>query len=110
MSEPRVLVVYCTVPDQDTAESLSAGLVESGLAACVNIVPGITSIYVWRAALQRDGELMLVIKTDEDRLEALTERIGEDHPYDCPEVIALPVIGGAEEYLAWVREAGATPH
>lgn len=101
-----LVVVYVTAPDLDVATRLGRALVEEELAACCNLVPGVRSIYRWQGAVQEDGEVLLVIKTRAARLEALTARVVALHPYDLPEVIALPVAAGHLPYLAWVR-AGA---
>lgn len=101
-----LVVVYVTAPDLDVATRLGRALVEEELAACCNLVPGVRSIYRWQGAVQEDGEVLLVIKTRAARLEALTARVVALHPYDLPEVIALPVTAGHLPYLAWVR-AGA---
>lgn len=102
---PPVTVVLTTAPDAAVAESLATALVHEGLAACVNIVPGVTSIFRWEGEVQREAELLLVTKTTEERVPALCERIVALHPYDVPEMIALPVTGGHAAYLDWVRGA-----
>lgn len=101
MSEVRV--VFCTCPDVETAERLAQCVVEERLAACVNLVPGLRSVYKWEGEIHRDSEVLLLIKTTAARLPALTERLVALHPYSVPEVIATPVIAGAEPYLAWVE-------
>jgi periplasmic divalent cation tolerance protein len=78
--------------------------VESHLAACCNIIPSLRSIYFWQGKLCDDSELLLVIKTKADRYELLKQKIRELHPYDVPEVIALPVLKGNKDYLKWVDE------
>ena len=77
---------------------------EERLAACVNLLPGVRSIYRWEGEVQDDGEVLLIVKTREDALPALTARVVALHPYDVPEVIALPVAGGSDAYLAWLRD------
>jgi periplasmic divalent cation tolerance protein len=103
-SEP-VHVVLVTVPDHETAAGLARRLVEEGLAACVNVVPGVRSIYRWQGALQEDAEILLIAKTRAALVPALAARVGALHPYELPEVIALPVVAGSEPYLDWVRGA-----
>ena len=100
---PDVRVVLCTAPDTACAERLARALVEERLAACVNVVPGVRSFYRWEGAVQEDGELLLVAKTRADRGAALAARLKELHPYDLPEVLELPAVGGSEPYLDWVR-------
>ena len=96
------LVVYITVPSREVGQEIANVLVEGKLAACVNIVPGISSIYHWQGDIEQDDELLLIAKTRGvffDRLASTVKRI---HPYDVPEVIALPIIAGSNEYLAWI--------
>jgi periplasmic divalent cation tolerance protein len=89
------------------AESLASQLVDAQLAACVNIVPGVTSVYRWQGAVHKDPELLLVVKTRAALLEALTARVRQLHPYDEPEVLALPAAGGSSSYLRWVLDSTA---
>jgi periplasmic divalent cation tolerance protein len=98
-----VRVCLLTAPDADTARRIARALVEERLAACVNVVPGVTSIYRWEGAVHEDAELLLVAKTTEDRVAALAERLGVIHPYALPELVALAPSGGSERYLDWVR-------
>jgi len=101
--DPGVQVVLVTAPDLDTAARLGRALVEERLAACVNLVPGLRSIYRWEGALHDDAEVLLLVKTRTDRLEALSARVKELHPYALPEVLALPASGGSPAYLDWLR-------
>jgi len=102
-----VRVVLVTAPDAEVAARLARALVEERLAACVNLVPGVRSIYRWAGAVQEEQEILLVIKTREDRVAALSRRVHELHPYEVPELIAMGVFGGSERYLAWLREEAA---
>jgi periplasmic divalent cation tolerance protein len=101
--EPEVRVLLSTCPPAD-AERLAAFLVERGLAACVNIVPGVTSVYRWEGKVTRDAESLLVIKCPKHRVDEVTKALVEEHPYDVPEVIALKVKGGHAPYLSWVAD------
>jgi periplasmic divalent cation tolerance protein len=102
------IVVFCTCPDEASAERIGATLVEEYLAACVNRIPGITSTYRWKDEVQRDTEILLVVKTTRERFEALRKRIVELHPYELPEVIAVDIALGHAPYLAWIgAETGA---
>jgi periplasmic divalent cation tolerance protein len=103
-----VHVAFCTCPDADVAESLAEALVEARLAACVNILPGVRSIYQWQGRIERDAEALMLIKTTRARLDALVARIRELHPYDVPEVIAHPITAGHVSYLEWVRQCTRT--
>lgn len=97
------LVVFVTVPSREEGERLAEHLVGERLAACVNVVGPIRSIYRWERAISRDEEHLLVIKTTQSRYRALEARVHDLHSYQTPEVIALPVRVGARAYLAWVR-------
>jgi len=97
-----VLVVLCTCPDEDTAAELAGGLVEERLAACVNVLPAIRSIYRWQGQTCDDAEALMVIKTTADAFDALQDWLLDAHPYETPEVIALPVSAGSAVYLGWV--------
>lgn len=99
-----VRVVLVTAPDAATAEALARALVEERLAACVSVVPGVRSVYRWQGRVEETAELLLVAKTRADRGPALAARVRELHPYELPEVLELPALGGSEAYLEWVRE------
>jgi periplasmic divalent cation tolerance protein len=98
----EALVVLVTAPSAERAAELARALVAERLAACGNVVPGLRSIYRWKDAVQEDDEALLVLKTTRARLEALRERVVALHPYDVPEVVALPVVGGHAPYLEWI--------
>ncbi len=99
-----VLLCYCTCPDAASAQRIAETLVGERLAACVNQLPGIRSIYRWQGAIHTDNEELLLIKTTDARLAALERRLLELHPYAVPELIAVPVAQGHEAYLDWVRQ------
>jgi periplasmic divalent cation tolerance protein len=103
-----VLVVLCTCPDASGAESLAATLVEQRLAACVNLLPDVRSVYRWQGAVERASEFLLLIKTTSDRFEALKDCIVSNHPYTVPEVIALEAVAGLDRYLDWVQAGTAS--
>jgi periplasmic divalent cation tolerance protein len=98
-------VVLCTAP-ADHAESIARTLVDERVAACVNVVPGIVSIYRWKGKVSRDDEVLLLVKTRDDKLAALTEAIRRVHPYEVPEIVALAPEAGEvnPEYARWVDE------
>jgi periplasmic divalent cation tolerance protein len=95
-------LIFCTCPDEATAVRIAESLVDERLAACANLLPGITSIYRWEGQIQRDPEVLLLIKTTRERVAALTERLRALHPYEIPEIIAVPVTEGLPDYLSWV--------
>ena len=97
-----VVVVLSTFPSQDVAAAVARTLVEERLAACVNIVPAVRSIYRWESTIHDDAEVLAIIKTTVERVVAMRDRLVELHPYDVPEAIELPVAGGHTPYLAWV--------
>ncbi|MEX2527763.1 MAG: divalent-cation tolerance protein CutA [Gemmatimonadota bacterium] len=103
-SGTEVQVVLVTAPDTESAQSLGRAVVEEQLAACVNLIPGVHSIYRWEGSVETDDEVLLLVKTTRSRLDALIHRVHDLHPYDLPEVLALPVTAGLEGYLAWVGD------
>ncbi len=102
--EKKVCVLLSTCAPQD-AERLASFLVEGGHAACVNIVPQVTSVYRWEGKVERAAESLLVIKCPRDRAEAVTGALVKEHPYEVPEVIVLKVKGGNSKYLDWVLQS-----
>lgn len=96
------LVVLITAGSQEEADRIAQALVGEMLAACVNIVPGVTSVYRWEGEVQRDQEWLLVVKSRREALDDLVQRVQALHSYDVPEVIALPLSGGSEAYLQWI--------
>jgi periplasmic divalent cation tolerance protein len=101
-SSPVVVLITC--PSQSVALQLSRALVAEGMVACVNIVPGITSVYQWEGALHEDAEVLMVIKTTQKAVAAIITYMTKHHPYTCPEVIALPIVDGSKTYLAWLAQ------
>jgi periplasmic divalent cation tolerance protein len=100
---PDFIVVLITVPSTEVGEQIASALVEQKLAACVNILPSITSIYAWQGEVQNDRESLLVVKTRAELFhERLVPAINARHPYDVPELIALPVVMGSKSYLDWI--------
>ncbi|MEM9302218.1 MAG: divalent-cation tolerance protein CutA [Pseudomonadota bacterium] len=106
MTKPtEVQVVLCTCPDEETACALATTIVSERLAACANVLPAITSIYRWEGEVQQDPEALLIIKSTAAAFPALRDAIVAAHPYELPEVVAVPVGDGLEGYLGWVRSA-----
>jgi len=101
----QLLVLMVTAPDVNTARKIAGHLVERKLAACVNLLPEIRSVYRWEGEIQEDSESMLIIKTRTDLFQSqLVPQIQELHPYDLPEIIALPISDGETNYLDWIRK------
>ena len=106
-AEPRIGL--CTVPDQETATRIAEALVTEQLAACVNIIPAIQSVYRWKDAVEHDEELLLLIKTSDVVWAELQERILALHPYELPEIISVPIQDGHSNYLNWIINNLKTP-
>jgi periplasmic divalent cation tolerance protein len=98
-----MLVVFSTFPDEATARSICAALVEEGFVACANILPQVTSIYRWQGELKEDGETLAILKLTAEGFPALEEKLTALHPYEVPEIVAMPVAAVNAKYLAWVR-------
>ncbi len=98
------LVVFCTCPDQTTAEKIADALVDGGLCACANLMPGLTSIYRWQGKRESASEVLMLIKTRANRYAAVEQAILSLHPYELPEIIALPVSAGLPGFLNWVEQ------
>lgn len=101
------VVVFMTVPDGETAGRIARTLTEERLVACVNIVPGVRSIYRWEDKLCDDSEVLCLCKTRAELFSALRERVSALHPYSVPEIIAVPLAHGSAAYLAWVAQSTA---
>lgn len=99
------LVLLCTCPDRDTALRLADAAVTGRLAACVNLLPGVESIYEWNGALERAHEVLLLAKTTRAAYPALETLWRELHPYELPELLTVPVVSGSEAYLQWIERA-----
>jgi periplasmic divalent cation tolerance protein len=104
-----VLLVTTNCPDSATAQRIAQSLVQNGLAACVNQLPPVASIYRWRGAVETASEVPLLIKCTRERYPQVEEAIRQLHPYDVPEIIALPVVTGFGPYLRWVDDETQPP-
>jgi periplasmic divalent cation tolerance protein len=98
-------LVLCTCPDEAVALDIARVLVKESLAACVNRLGPVTSFYEWEGQLREESEQLLLIKSTPARYEALEMRLKALHPYEIPEIIAIPVVGGSSQYLAWLAQA-----
>lgn len=96
------ILVLSTTETAEQARTIARALVEARLAACVSIVPSITSVYTWKGAVEEAGEALLIIKTSRELFEELHSAVERIHPYETPELIALPIADGAERYLEWL--------
>jgi periplasmic divalent cation tolerance protein len=103
------VVVFVTAPDADMAASLAKTLVAEKLVACVSILPGLRSIYAWEGKVCDEGEVLCVMKTRRALFTAVRERVVASHPYDVPEIVALPLVEGSAPYLAWLRDQTLAP-
>lgn len=96
------IIVVITVPSREVGQQIAETLLENKLVACVNIIPGISSIYHWQGAIEQDDEMLLIAKTRAALFDRLATTVKRVHPYDVPEVIAMPIVAGSNEYLAWI--------
>jgi periplasmic divalent cation tolerance protein len=100
------VIVFSTCANRKEARTIARAIVEERLAACVQLLPPIQSVYRWRGAVQESKEILLLFKTTLAQFAALERRISELHGYETPEILAVPVTAGAEKYLAWLRDTG----
>tara|TARA_S200000501_G_C20840360_1_gene751300 strand:- start:1821 stop:2132 length:312 start_codon:yes stop_codon:yes gene_type:complete len=98
----KLILVITNMPDFDSAKNLGSKLVDLRLAACINIIPGIKSIYRWESKVVQENEVMLFIKTSEEKYPILEEKILKMHPYDTPEIIGLPLENVTKKYSQWI--------
>jgi periplasmic divalent cation tolerance protein len=96
-------VVFVTTPNEECATAIARALVQERLIACANLVPGVRSVYRWEGNVEEDDEVLLILKTTDERCETVAARVKALHPYELPEVLVLPVCGGSPGYLDWVR-------
>jgi len=96
--------IHCNCPTQEVANSIASTLVELKLAACVNILPQIGSVYRWQGKVEQETEFQLQIKTTMELYQAIEDKLIALHPYDVPEIIALPIVCGHQPYLDWIEE------
>lgn len=99
----EILMVFVTVPGLKDGNRISKGIVISRLAACVTIIPGVRSMYWWEGKIARANEAMLVVKTTRNQYRRLERKILELHPYEVPEIIAIPLVAGSPQYIEWIK-------
>jgi len=101
----RIVVGFSTAPNEDIAKTLAEKLVRDGLAACVNIVPSIRSVYVWKGEIVEDKETLMIIKTRKSLTEKVRQVLEKEHPYEVPELVFIEVTSGHKPYIEWVIES-----
>lgn len=98
------IVVFITAPNEDEAARIARALVDSRIAGCVNIIKNIRSIYSWQGKIEDESEVLMVVKTQKNLFEPLSRKVKELHSYSVPEIIAVPIIEGSEDYIRWLHE------
>jgi periplasmic divalent cation tolerance protein len=109
MEKDTPILVYATFPSLEVAERIGGRLVDDGLAACVNILPGMVSIYVWQAQRQRDAECAMIIKSRSTLADRIVDTVRGLHPYDNPALVVLDIAGGSPPFLEWILERTEQP-
>lgn len=105
MADPVIL--YITVPTREEGISIGRALVEENLAACANITDGLTSIFRWEGVVKEEGEALLIAKTERALVDAATDLVKMEHSYECPCVVAVPIVGGNQQFIDWIAEETA---
>jgi periplasmic divalent cation tolerance protein len=98
------IVVFITASNEDEAARIAKALVEAKLAGCVNIIKNIRSIYSWQGKVEDETEVLMIVKTQKSLFDSLMKKVKELHSYTVPEIIAMPIVKGSEDYLKWLRE------
>ena len=109
MEKDTAILVYATFPSLEEAERIGGRLVDDGLAACVNILPGMVSIYVWQGQRQRDSECAMIMKSRTSLADRIVETVRDTHPYDNPALVVLDIAGGSPPFLEWILAQTAAP-
>ena len=104
-SAGNLIVVLMTFPSQEDAQNIATVLVDEQLAACVNLLPGVRSVFIWDGVRQEAAEVLAIVKTSRERFESLAARVRSLHPYTVPEIIGLPIVEGNAAYLTWVADS-----
>ncbi len=103
--QSAVVVVYATFPEREAALSCGRGMVEAGVAGCINVIGGMTSVYVWQGVTETAEEVVLIAKVARERSQDAVNFIVARHTYETPAILVLPVVGGSEAYMQWIRQA-----
>ena len=103
MSKP--IVIFITTPNNQEAEAITRILLEEKLVACSNIIPGIQSIFYWKEKLCKEDEVLLILKSFQSLLHKIIKRVKILHSYEVPEIIAMPIVGGDEKYISWMKNS-----
>lgn len=103
--QSAVVVVYATFPGREAALSCGRGMVEAGVAGCINVLDGMTSIYVWNGVTETADEAVLIAKVARERAQTAVDYIVANHSYQTPAILVLPVVGGSEAYMQWICAA-----
>jgi periplasmic divalent cation tolerance protein len=98
------IIVFITAPSEDEAAKIATAVVETRLAGCVNIIKNIRSIYRWEGKIENEDEVLMIVKTRKELFKSLAKKVKELHSYSVPEIIALPIVDGSEDYLQWLRK------
>jgi periplasmic divalent cation tolerance protein len=99
------IIVFCTTPSKDISMQIATECVNKKIAACCNILPGITSVYQWQGKLEKADEQLLILKSTEDKFKAIENTINEIHPYEVPEIISVKINAGNKAYLNWINQS-----
>jgi periplasmic divalent cation tolerance protein len=99
------LIVFITCQSREEGEAIARAVVEERLAACVNVLPGVRSCYMWDGEMKWSAEVLLLVKTTEGKYDGLQSRVRELHSYDVPEIVAVPIVAGFDKYLQWIAES-----
>lgn len=108
-AETEFVAAFATAPSEEVAEKLATSIVKNKLAACVNTIPRVMSTYWWDGKVQREPEVLLMMKTRAALVPQLTEHVRKEHPYDVPELIVHSIVGGNPEYLTWIAASTQAP-
>ena len=103
--EKQYIIALNTCPNTETAQKIAHSLLEHGLAACINIIPTVQSVYRWQGKIEQENEALLMIKTRKDKFTQLESLIRRLHPYELPEIVAVPIEAGTKEYLNWIDQS-----